>query len=243
MALTAEQLERMFGFNEQNYTPQIIKFEVDGNVIECYANYSYFDAKSYNTEPVRSEAGVIVDLENYPTFLTPRLRIKFSMMPLETYRIIMKLIQMRNEHTVTCYDIVWDKMRTFKAYFSTEDYPELFVYDLHTLGAIGYEIELQGTNDDEEDVFTVQYNSNTSRYGISYDKVVSVEEIARGTGIVIGHDFELDNEFGSAFEYWDFDKWTDNADGTGMVYLDGGEYFIHSNITLYAQWKRSSRKI
>lgn len=233
MNLTTEQLQQLYGLHDGNATPQMISFTVDGNEITCYASYSYFDAKSYYKSPMRGAGGVIENLNSYPTFLTPRLRIKFSLMPLETYRTIMKLIQMKNEVVVECYDIVWNRMKRFKAYFSTEDYPELFTYDLHTLGAIGYEIELQGTNADL-DLISVLYHSNPPDG--SADERAYSEDFEKGEEVVIGEGVSFkDKTFGGG---WKFKEWNDSADGLGLKLKDGDAVKVSNELELYAVWEQ-----
>ena len=58
-----------------------------------YAEYSYLDEKSYKTQPVRTQDGVIQEIEEYATFLTPRLVIKYNMMGIEDYRKLMKMLK------------------------------------------------------------------------------------------------------------------------------------------------------
>src|SRR5699024_7066845 len=93
---------------------------IDGYEIGGYLTYTALDAKSYLEEPKRSLTGVIENLNAYPTFLTPQVTIEFKYMKLETYRLIIKLIQSRNEHIVQYYDIVQDKMVKKKMYFKPE---------------------------------------------------------------------------------------------------------------------------
>ena len=70
-----------------------IKLVINGVIIPKLSDYSYFDAKSFFTEPKRSALGVINNLNSYATFLTPRLKFSFKLMPVETYRTLMKLIK------------------------------------------------------------------------------------------------------------------------------------------------------
>lgn len=233
MALTIEQILKL-GDLSAYYTPQIQKFTIDGNDIECYSTYSYFDAKSYVKSPERSSSGAISNLNSYATFLTPRLRINFSMMSIDTYRVIMKLIQSKNEFVVTCYDPVWNKMKTFKAYFSTEDYPELYIYDLHTLGVIGYEIELQGTNN-ELDLVSVTYHLNPPPATGASDAHIADNDVSKGQEILIGSGCDYQQEtFSGAYK---FKHWTENSDGSGFVYVDDKAYTINENLVLYAKWE------
>lgn len=242
MALTAEQLELLYGMNEAHKTPEIMSFKVDNNEITCYASYSFFQAKSYDKAPIRGVGGVIDNLNSYSTFLTPRLRVKFSMMPLETYRTIMKLIQSKNEFLVECYDVVWDRTIKFKAYFSTEDYPELFIYDLYTLGVIGYEIELQGTNADL-DYFSIVYhrnprNSSGEQIGNGIDSTDGEDDLTIGQEVIIGQSTSFPTEtFGGDYK---FKEWNTRADGEGMRFDNGVAITIGSDLILYAIWEATN---
>lgn len=239
MALTAEQLELLYGMNDAHKTPQIMSFKVDGNEITCYASYSFFQAKSYDKAPIRGVGGVIDNLNSYSTFLTPRLRVKFSMMPLETYRTIMKLIQSKNEFLVECYDVVWDRTIKFKAYFSTEDYPELFIYDLYTLGVIGYEIELQGTNADLDYISIVYHrnprNSSGEQIGNGIDSTEGEYDLTIGQEVIIGQSTSFPTEtFGGLYK---FKEWNTQADGKGMRFDNMVATTIASDLVLYAIWE------
>ena len=58
-----------------------------------YAEYSYLDEKSYKTQPVRSQDGSIQEIDEYATFLTPRLIIKYNMMGIDDYRSLMNMLK------------------------------------------------------------------------------------------------------------------------------------------------------
>lgn len=94
-----------------------IMLSINGNEIPCPSSYSYVDAKSYFKEPTRSATGVINNLNSYATFFTPRLTFSFKYMPIEVYRLLMKLIKSYNEFIVTAYDPVDDAYVTRKMYF------------------------------------------------------------------------------------------------------------------------------
>lgn len=216
--------------NESNDTFEMSYFTIDGEVITGYATYSFFNAKSYVKSPVRSASGVIENLNSYATFLTPRLRVKFSMLPLESYRKIMRLLQSKNEFTVECYDIVADNTKKFKAYFSTEDYPELFTMDFHTLGAINYEIELQGTNADL-DLISIIYYLNPP-IGDSNEQQ-GENDIYAGEEISIGANSDFSTR---EFPSYKFNGWNTKPDGSGTPYYNGQYLRVSDPLTLYAMW-------
>ena len=91
----------------QNQIKLIIQgIEIPTNVM---SGYSYYDAKTYFTEPQRTAGGEIVDLNSYATFFVPRIRFNFNAMPIGAYRILGKLAKQFNEVIVTAYDLLEDK--------------------------------------------------------------------------------------------------------------------------------------
>ena len=116
-------------------------FELTG-----YAEYSYHEEKSYKTQPIRSQDGTIVDIEEYATFLTPRLIVKYNMMGIDDYRSFMKMIKGRNGFIIKCYDQVEDKIVTNEMYVATPSMPIIYQQYLMALGIKEYNIELIGTN-------------------------------------------------------------------------------------------------
>lgn len=111
-----------------------------------YAEYSYLDEKSYKTQPVRTQDGAIQEIEEYATFLTPRLVIKYSMMGIDDYRSLMKMLKRRNGYIVKCYDVVEDKIVKNEMYVATPSMPRIYQQFLIAMGIQEYNIELIGTN-------------------------------------------------------------------------------------------------
>lgn len=111
-----------------------------------YAEYSYLDEKSYKTQPVRTQDGAIQEIEEYSTFLTSRLIIKYNMMNIADYRALMKMFKRRNGFIVKCYDVVEDKIVRNEMYVATPSMPVIYQQYLMALGIQEYAIELIGTN-------------------------------------------------------------------------------------------------
>lgn len=235
--LTAEQLlilrEMQYG-EEKTELSEVI---IDGNRISGYFEYSFFHAKTMTKSPERTMSGSMPQINSIPFVLTPRLRIKFSLMPIETYRTIMKLIYAKNEFTIQCYDEIYDRVITFKAYFDTEDFPELFMYGLKLLGAMNYEIILNGTNN-EIDKANVTYHLNPPlSTGVS-DMTFGSDDISLNTEFVVGEGCDFQTEtFNGKYK---FSKWNEKPDGTGFAYVDGNVYTLNKSLTLYAQWEAST---
>ena len=129
---------------------------IDGNTITGYGAFSFLWEKSYIKSPTRSANGSIGNLDSYATFVTPHLKIDFSLLSIDNYRKIMQLIYARNEHMVQCYDIVNDRQTSNYMYFSTESMPTLYSVTrqlsgqeepiIELLGVKDYSVEMIGTN-------------------------------------------------------------------------------------------------
>jgi uncharacterized repeat protein (TIGR02543 family) len=135
----------------------IDKVIIDGNVFTDYGAFSFLWEKSYVKSPVRSGNGSISNLNSYTTFITPHLTMNFSLMSIDTYRVLMNLIYSKNEFTVTCYDVVNNRSTTNRMYFSTEEMPKLWAISrslgegadnnwVELLGVQEYTVEMVGTN-------------------------------------------------------------------------------------------------
>lgn len=210
-----------------------IKLVINGVTIPKLSDYSYFDAKSFFTEPKRSANGVINNLNAYATFLTPRLKFSFKLMPVETYRTLMKLIKEFNEFIVTVYDIVEDTYVTHKMYFHPKDFPQIFQHSLEVLAVRDESFEMVGTNADLDE-YSLVYHSNTEA------DLTSGLQFTYGKEITIG---DYVNEDGSAIDPTTFtkegyalDSWNTKPDGSGFTYLTGEIVTLTANTSLYAQW-------
>ena len=121
-----------------------------------YAEYSFFEEKSYTTQPVRTLDGKIEDIDEYETFLTPRLIIKYSMMNIDDYRETMKLFKKHNAFIVRCYDVVEDKIIEREMYVAPSSMPTIYKQYLIAMGIQEFTIELIGTNRTND--FSVTYS-------------------------------------------------------------------------------------
>jgi hypothetical protein len=124
-------------------------------------------------QPTRSQDGAIVDLDNYSTFLTPRLIIKYNMMNIEDYRTLMTFLKSKNTFNVTCYDIVADRRVTHEMYFANPQMPVIYQRYLAALGVQDYTIELIGTNHKTEDMKIIFYIDDIPNEAYSNDTWLS----------------------------------------------------------------------
>lgn len=175
--------------------------------ITGYAEYSYLDEKSYKTQPVRTQDGTIQDIEEYATFLIPRVIIKYNMMGIEDYRSLMKMFKKRNGYIVKCYDVVEDKIVKNEMYVATPSMPKIYQQYLIAMGIQEYNIELIGTG--APIVVDVEAGENAE---------------ANGTQLitVLIDDTEYEANFGMSWGEWVQFVPTFHEDGRGGIYRKVG---------------------
>lgn len=243
--MTVEQQLKLREYLDNSVRPtkEMSSLIIDGKRIGGYNSYTFFREKTYAKEPSRSLGGVIDNLNSYTTFLTPKVKIKFNLLSIDGYRTFMRLIEQKNEFTVTCYDFVYDKDVTYKMYFVPQDYPELYTLDARALGVIGYEVELIGTNASLDNVYVV-YHSNPPT-GAS-DTTLGYVDVPYGMDIIIGNDISKTSYTGYVFSHWSTSS-TSGATGE-IVFKDGSSYIINKDmatngtLTLYAHYTSSSTR-
>ena len=110
-----------------------------------FYEYSYLEEKSYAETPTRTGTGNIINLNLIPTFLTPRLSIKYRYMNIEEYRALRKIMRKRNEFVIKCYDPVEDTLVTNTMYEAPPPMPTSHIRRLQYLGVVDYTIEFIST--------------------------------------------------------------------------------------------------
>lgn len=232
--LTLEKRKQIYGVNgtytvgNETVERHIDRVVIDGNVFTDFSAFSFLWEKSYVKSPVRSGNGVIGNLNSYATFLTPHLKIDFSLMSIESYRVLMNLLYKKNEFTVTCYDIVNNCDTTNKMYFSTEEMPKLFTIvealngnesAIELLAVQDYTVEMVGTNE-SLDVLEVLYYDNNGN--LIADATQSFE---KDTEVIINYNFVPTGNYR-------FDGvWRTSQ---GAVYRNGDALRLVNNLVLYA---------
>ena len=205
---------------------------IDGNPFTDYGAFSFLWEKSYVKSPERSGDGTIGNLNSYATFLTPHLKIDFSMMSIDSYRVLMRdLLYKKNEFLVTCYDVVNDTMTTNKMYFSTEEMPKLWTIAralngeewVELLGVQDYTVEMIGTNASLETVEILYYDND----GNLID--TATQTVDKGTQAIINYAFVAPT--GKKFDGW----WNTKIDKTGARYKNGEAVDLIDNLVLYPE--------
>ena len=159
----------------------------------------------------------------------------------------MQLLYAKNEHTVTCYDDVYNKRITLNMYFTTEEMPKLYTLAhrvqsmssdewesyVELLGVQDLTVEMVSTNT-EIDTCTITYHLNPPVSGYA-DTTKQIRNIAKGDEVFIGTDANMQsNTFGNRYK---FAKWNTKADGTELNYINEQVYTINFDLVLYARWE------
>lgn len=230
--------------DENNQEKKIQTVEIDGNefggTFTGYKAYSFFWEKTFAKQPERSASGVIGNLDSYPTFTTPHLKIDFSMISIDDYRRLCKLMLAQSEFNVTCYDVIYDERKTVKMYFAPDQFPKLFaiarMYNgnkyIELTGVRDYTVELIGTNNSKDEVSVSYVNENTRTRSIVKE---SAGDVFVGDEIVIGQGSTIPQNppYGYYFSHW--------LGSDGVVYYNGAVVKINpamkNGLTLTAQWR------
>lgn len=248
-------------YNANAPDKRISEIKIDGNTITGYSAFYFLWEKSYIKSPSRSGNGSISNLNSYSTFITPHLKIDFTMLSIDAYRTIMRLLYAKNEHIVECYDIVNDRTTVNNMYFSTESMPNLYTLTrqlqgeepiIEVLGVKDYTVELIGTNNDFSLVSVVYHLNPPADTGYA-DLTIGEEDVYKGQDIVIGSSASsiVAETFGGKYK---FTKW--NVDGTNPTtskeqgnFINGQVYTINvgdeiedneSAFVLYALWEATT---
>lgn len=230
----------------------IQKVKIDNKTFTDYSAFSYIMEKSYLKSPVRSSRGSIDNLDSYAWFLTPHLKIDFSLMSIDSYRVLMKLIRTKNEFTVTCYDVVEDRDVTHHMYFATEQMPKLWNIAraingeelVELIGVQDYTVEMIGTNTDVKTI-NVTYKLNKPSDATWNGETSASEEIVANhtlnVGITMSNGTQQQDVTTITFNNtYKFKYWCDFPSGQGFRYVDGNEYMFSNTTTLYAIWEKGA---
>ena len=231
--------ERYADYDVYGSEREIHKVVIDGNVFSGYKTFTFIWEKSYTKEPERSSNGTIGNLNSYPTFITPHLKINFAMISIDDYRRFYRLMLQKNEFTVTCYDIVNDKRITKKMYFAPDQFPTLYTVArkltsgekfIELTGVKDYTVELIGTNN-ELDLVSVTYLPNYPEGQTPPSASEGENDVYIGAEVIIGKSstYPKNPPIGYKFKNW--------VDSNGEIYTNGYAYTINEELVLYAEWE------
>lgn len=238
--------EQRLKYNANAINKKISEIIVSGTKIRGFGAFSFVWEKSYVKSPTRSSDGSITNLDTYSVFVTPHLKIDFSLLFIDDYRKIMELVYSKNEHTVQCYDIVNDRTTTNNMYFSTEAMPTIYSITrqlegdepiIELIGVRDYVVELIGTNTKIEDKTVVYYPNLPSNVTTSIEPIIQDAKV--GQEIVVGNgaeditNLEIVDSYGQTLRFL---EWNSSPSQSGAYFRNGDNKFIYDSTNLYAVW-------
>lgn len=230
------------------------QFSLDNEVYTGYNAFSFFWEFTYPNEPERSLGGVM-DLTNNAYFVTPHLKIDFSLM---SYNDFMRLrIQQLSKKTfiLKCHDTDFNQELEREVYFSPDTLPNFLTVGrtiggekyTELFGAKKYTVELIGTNRNvTKNYITYFANIPTGQENKSniLAKPYSTYTYDTGNNVNVGSNITFLSTTGRQLATINFiagrslKGWSDNPTATTAKYTANESYsFKQSNpVVLYAVW-------
>lgn len=214
---------------------------INGEEFVGYSSFSCINTKTYVKEPERALDGSIPNIEDYETFVVPRVKIGFGFMTIDDFRRFLKAIT-PNEFNVTYYDYEIDQIVTHKMYIEPREMSEIYNKGFEILATLNIEISLIGTLNDTNYLTTkyydnVKYSDISSSGENSYIPFFTKEKLTYGMydAILNGKNY-THNKTDDDTNTYTFKYWTTQPDGSGDKYYIGETYRAYGNMILYAQW-------
>lgn len=214
---------------------------INGVEFTNYKAFHFIWEKSYKVEPERTEDGSIEGLNDYEVIITAHFSIDFSLLSIDEYRKLIKLYLSTNEFAVECYDPIYNQKITENMYFTPQEMAQLYIVagyldgtnTVELLGVEGLTVEMIGTNTSASASITYHLNPPPAT-GQSDTTYISNVDIFKPNAIGAGCDYPSQT-FSNTYA---FTYWTVAADGSGLKYNNGLEYYINeTSLTLYANWE------
>jgi hypothetical protein len=194
-------------YNANAEGKRISEVIIDGITIRGYRAFSFVRKLTYIKSPTRSGNGSIINLNSYATFTTPELQIDFSLLSIDTYREIMRLIYEKREHLVQCYDVVQDTQVVEKMYFEPEELPKLWTITreiqggnqdnniIEVFGVQDYVVRMVGTNAPKNVINIVYYDRNGNILGATTSVENAEVIIGEGIDVPIVNNYVFNNKW------------------------------------------------
>lgn len=119
-------------------------FFIDNEPFSGFSGFTSVNTKTYFEEPQRTGNGSIPDINDYETFVVPRVRFNFKYFSLDDYQRLCEAI-LPNEFVVKYYDKQFGKWVSHKMYCEPEEMTKIYNVDTTIIGVLDYEISLIGT--------------------------------------------------------------------------------------------------
>lgn len=232
-------------------TKNLTSFKLDNEEYKGYKSYSFFWELTYPSEPKRSQGGV-VDLTSQAYFLTPHLKIDFSLMSYDDYMRLRQQQLSKTYFQLSCWDTDFHQQLEREVYFHPATLPNFTTMAralngekwTEIIGAKNFVVELVGTNRNVAANYIIYYLNKPS--SVSWGGETHVTDIYRtNQSVTIGANAKFKNSSGTAtaitsikFTGYTFNGWNTQPDGSGKSYTNGVTQTLLSKnpILLYAKW-------
>lgn len=211
---------------------------INGEQFQGYSSFFCINSKVYVEEPERTYDGSIPNINDYETFIVPRVKISFKYMTISDFRRFLKAIT-PNEFNVTYYDYETNQNVTYKMYCETREMSKIFNRGYEILAIQEQEISLIATLNNI-DYLTITYNDNVTYY--DEKKGTNLYYNYRKQNMIFGNTYSIDtgnvthHKEESDTKTYRFKSWNTRVDGKGIKYLANEVITATNDLILYAQW-------
>lgn len=193
---------------------------INGESFLGYSSFYCINTKTYVEEPSRVSDGSIPNINDYDTFIVPRVKVSFDYMTIEDFRRFLRAIT-PNEFVVSYYDYEADEIVSYKMYIEPREMAKIYNRGYSVLAVTGIEVSLIATLNDM-DYAVVTY----------YDEETKLNE----KNMVKGLHYSIENGSQYVKEGYNFSGWNTKKDGTGTTYNSYDTIKAKDSMNLYAQW-------
>ena len=224
---------------DENYNPYIYGMAkekgnclepiiINGERFDGYSDFYCINTKTYVEEPSRTLDGSIPNINDYDTFIVPRVQISFKYMTIQDFRRLLKAIT-PNEFNVSYYDYETDNYVTYKMYCEPREMAKIFNKGYEILAVTEQKVSLIGTLNDME-YLTIMYfdtieqkeYTQLSKSNLVFGNYYTIKEIPE----------ELQKQG------YKFEGWNTKFNGDGTKYLENEVFQATKHLRLYSQWKK-----
>lgn len=199
---------------------------VNGESFLGYSSFYCINTKTYKEEPQRTTDGSIPNINDYETFIVPRVTFSFDYMTIYDFRRLLKAIT-PNEFVVSYYDYEIDSVVSYKMYCEPREMAKIYNRGFTVLATTGVEFNLNATLNDM-DYATVKYIDASDA---SKDPITLNEK-----KMIRGMYYTIENGGQYTKQGYNFSGWNTQKDGTGTTYNSYDTIKAKDSMTLYAQW-------
>lgn len=225
---------------ERNRLEPII---INKEVFVGYSSFFCINTKTYVEEPTRTLDGSIPNINDYITFIVPRVQISFDYMTISDFRRFLKAIT-PNEFLVEYYDYELDMIVKHKMYIEPREMATIYNKGYEILAVTGEKISLIGTLNDDNKI-VINYYDNVKYSDIVSDGkeeyiLLDKQEMLLGNWYSIRNGNQYaHNKSEDDTKTYKFVKWNTKPNGDGLNYFSNESIQAINNFNLYAQWEES----